>query len=229
MTWSARRIRTVVALCLLLAASLAAAWGRKPPKEEAINSVRILTDTEVAGVSRRFPGLALYPQGIVQFKSGLLERLFPRDSFYKTYNRHTDPEIPYLFVISGDRMYDMPNDFNRLLVRRSMKASGRRIADLAKAFIIAVLGHEPTEGRTIGYPGRLDSFPRIMFLGSSLTKRKMGGSLFTTEVDVKVKEQDEKWYFEVWRAQLGTVIGTSAKGVTIDAYFPSVVESLPKQ
>jgi hypothetical protein len=76
-------------------------------------------------------------------------------------------------------------------------------------------------------PARLDTFPPVTFLGAKRTKLRYGGTIYETELELRIGGQDEVWYFENWHGQFGSVVRQNTKGVTIDFYVPIPVQSLP--
>ena len=237
-----------VGLLVLATFSLAAAWGRKPPKEEVVKvTLRALSPSEVMAILQKFPEMV--PSWLASAKNdthelartcgssevtaGPLKIVFPAARFYKGLDLDIKPPYPYLMAIVGHKREMMPDQFNGLLVNNDVRMTDKNIVALAKAFVVLAVGHQRVFGNPIfGGPqgDELLAFPKIVLLDCTRTNGRLRGVWqYEAEVDVKVNEQEEKWYFDVSRTQFRSVIRTSAKGVTIDAYFPSVVESLPKR
>jgi hypothetical protein len=218
----------LIGLLVVAAISVAAGSGRKPVTvEQARVSVRMLTDAEVTQVGQRFPELRVQPGGISQVSNELLEHLFPRTSFYKTFDRGGRPPFPYLIAISGDKLLSQPSGFNWLLAERDMEVTDKNIIELAKAFVVLAVGNEPITNPTTGDPDGLDSLPQITF--KEATRTKLRANLPTDDaivLRVTVGSQMEEWHFGVLRGQFEGAARVNERGLIKD--FPSViVEPLP--
>ncbi|HTW91686.1 MAG TPA: hypothetical protein VMH22_08250 [bacterium] len=184
-------------LLLLLAFSLAAAWGRKPPKEEAVN-MRQLSTSEVTDILSKFPVMAasyLTPHrdemdslarldGFIEMTAAPLKRTFPAARFFQEQVRK-DPPYFYLWAFAGDKRYMLFWDFNRLLLDNGLQVSDDSIVELAEAFVVLSLGTE------------MRSFPGITFLGATMTKQMTNGEPHNAILRVRIGERDEEWYFNV--------------------------------
>jgi len=209
----------LLGLLVVAAISVAAGSGRKPVTvEQARVSVRMLTDAEVTQVGQRFPELRVQPGGISQVSNELLEHLFPRTSFYKTFDRGGRPPFPYLIAISGDKLLNQPSGFNWLLAERDMEVTDKNIIELAKAFVVLAVGNEPITNPTTGDPDGLDSLPQITFKEATRTKHVINTLSYSAQLKVKVDEQTEVWHFASWQGQLGLVSRGTTDGKLIKQY-----------
>lgn len=161
-----RRSRLVlVGLLVLLAFSLAAAWGRKPPKEEVVNvTMRHISTSEAMDILRKFPGLipdylasrtndTAYMAGMFgfhQITAPPLERIFPTVRFYRGRHFEWRPPPSYMMAIAGNKRYMMPGEFNRLLTDNGLEVTDKNIVELAKPLAVAAIGSEQHEMTFLG-------------------------------------------------------------------------------
>jgi hypothetical protein len=231
MTWSARRIRTVLALWLLLTFSLAAAWGRKPPEEEEVKvTLRPLSTSEAMDILHQFPEMVpdylgegkndtqllkdLYP--FSEVKSPALQHVFPDVRFYKGLDRSwMDADLPYMLAIAGDKSYWMPAEFNGLLLDNGMKVTDKNIIELTRLLVIAVFGSDH------------GSYPEITLLGA--TKKKLQAcATDAAQLKVMIGGKEEEWHFTVLRNQFDGVSRFKEKRL-IKHYLMNMVTSPPKR
>lgn len=236
MTWSARRFRAVVAVCLLLAASLAAAWGRKPPKEEEVKvTLRPLSPSEVMDILHNFPEMV--PSYLASARNDTyelarlfrfsevttapLKRAFPAARFYRGFDfgKLTDPhrDFPFIIAIRGDERCRLPIEINRLLFSNDLKVTHKNILTLAKAFIVATIGAE------------YDSYPQIAFLDAKRVDTVFGETTWDARLKVKLGEQVEVWYFDSRDEQFRLVSRRTETGQTLKEYAPLRAEPPPKR
>jgi hypothetical protein len=246
MTWSARRIRTVIALWLLLALSLVAAWGRKPPKGEEVKvTLRRISSAEVMAILLKFPWMVpdwltpkmsdtnyvapLFP--FTEVVATSLRGALPSARFYEGLQGFITPPHLSLIAIVGDKCYGMPDDFNRLLFDNDLKVDDKTITALAKTFVVLALGVEPAFGNPeeVGpVVSKLDAFRQITFLDVARARQVIDTIPYDAKLNLKIGEQVEEWYFAIRLSQFDLVSRKGAKGLIRD-YQPVLVEYLPKR
>jgi hypothetical protein len=225
-----RRGRLVlVGLLVISAFSPAAAWGRKPPKEEVVKvTARHVTTSEATDILRKFPEMVpsylaarrndtAYIAGMFGFVEVTIEplaRIFPTARFYRGHNFNSPP-YPYLMAIEGNKCYGMPHGFNRLLIDNGLKVTDKNIIELAKAFVTVAIG---------------EGFPKVTFLQATRTKQVISGTPYSVRLEIQTDEQTEEWFFSLsyWHDQFGTVYRRGPHGY-IDTYAPPTASPNPKR
>lgn len=228
--WSGRA--ATIGLLVLATFSLAAAWGRKPPKEEEVKvTLRALSPSEATAILQKFPemvpsylaeqkndtGLLKYLFPFKEVTSAPMERVFPGVRFYQGLDRSRScgAEYPYLIAIADGRWYWMPSGFNRLLFDNGMKVTDKNIIELTEALLIASICSDHR------------SCPDITLLGSKRTKMEEWAT-DAAQLKVRIGVQTQKWHFYALRNQFDGVTRVDEKGLNKD-YSIIPVESLPKR
>jgi hypothetical protein len=221
----------LVGLLVLSAFSLAAAWGRKPPKEETVRvTVRALSASEVMGIFHKFPEIMLawsapdtndttHVKSQFPFKevtSAPMARVFPSVRFYSGLDFGRKPSYPYLMAVDGNKRYFMPGGFNYLIAGEDQKVTNGTIIRLARAFVIAATGSEHY------------TCPEITFLDATRGRYVINTLSYSARLLVRIGGQVEEWYFAVLRGQLDVINRRNEKGL-IKEYSLIAVESLPKR
>lgn len=222
------RVATI-GLLLLATFSLAAAWGRKPPKEEEVEvTLRPISASEVMDILRRFPQMvpgrfaaaktdSEFLRDLFNFSeltALLLSRVFPDARFYHGVGFDEMPGSPYLMAIAGDKRYMMPAGFDRLLFDNGMKVTDQNIIALARPLVIAAIG------------GDSHSYPQIVFLDATRTRMEAWAT-DAAQLKVKVGAQTQVWHFDVLRNQFDGASSVNEKGL-IKNYSITMVEPPPK-
>jgi hypothetical protein len=235
----------LVGLLVVVAISVAAGSGRKPAKEQQAGvSLRRLSSSEVMDILGRFPGMipkdmawakgdTSYLVSVFEFSEvtmSLLSDVFPTVRFYKGRGlEFSKPPIPYLMAVMSDRRYMMPDGFNQLLFDSGLEVDDKNIIALARAFVVLAVGSRPALGYTVyGEPrgDELQAFPRVTFSDAQRIAQRIGGTLYSAKLKVRIGEQAEEWYFAVRRSQFHFVSRGGVKGLIME-YLPVTVESLP--
>ena len=222
----------LAALLVPLAFSLAAAWGRKPPREEEVKvTLRPLSASEVMAILQKFPEMVpsylddqrtdtallklLFP--FKEVTSAPTERVFPGVRFYQGLDRSRScgAEYPYMLAIAGGKRYAMPGHFNRLLFDNGMKVTDKNIIGLAEALLITSVGSAHR------------SCPDITFLGATRTKMEAWAT-DAAQLRVRIGGQIQEWHFDVLRNQFDGVSSVDGKDLIRD-YSVIMVESPPKR
>jgi len=203
----------LVGLLVLLAASTADAWGRKPPKTEEVRlSWRTLSDSESKEVLRAAPDLMPsykaeqfnwtgvfrdYP--LIEVTTPSLKRLFPAERFYNGTMIGTErPHRPYLMAVAGHTRYVMPEEFNQLLPDIGLTITRKNVIALAEAFIVLAAAGDK---RTV---------PHITFLDRRLTDHAL--------LEVNINGDTERWDFEYEPTKFGAIWVKNDHGITINVF-----------
>jgi hypothetical protein len=91
-------------------------------------------------------------------------------------------------AVAGDDCYFMPEEFNRLFLKREIKISDRNIISLAKVLVILALGSESVTGLEGVSEKELISFPQITFLEAKRIKEMINGIAYMVKLNVKINE-----------------------------------------
>jgi hypothetical protein len=201
----------MVALCLLLTASLAAAWGRKPPKEEEVKvALRLLSPSETVTMMQKYPEMfpssisgtkdrerfaRLFP--VTEVTSAPLKRVFSKAQFYLAFSIDGKPTIPYLMATRAGKRYIMPGEFNRLLLDDGLRVTNKNMLALAEAFTVLAIGADYGP----------DPWPQITFYDAERIDTVIGRTTWSARVKVKYGEHVEVWHFASWHNGFGVVSG----------------------
>jgi hypothetical protein len=208
------------ALLVLFTFSLAAAWGRKPPKEETVKvTLRPLSTSEVMAILREFPEMVpdylaskkndttflARVYGFIEVTAPVLKRVLPAARFYRAHD-FTTARHPYLMAISKKRNHWMPEGFNRLLSDNGMKVTDKNMLALAKALTILTV------------EGEYGSVPQITFRDAQRIDTAIGGITWNARLDVEFGERVEVWHFARWHDGFGVVSRGTGDGQLIKQY-----------
>jgi hypothetical protein len=144
---------------------------------------------------RRDTTLLMQLYGFSEVIAPALRRVFPSTRFYLGQDFSWSTPCPYLMAISGRKRYAI-GSFNQLLVDSGLEMNDACSVDLAKAFVIMVLGSER------------NSFPEITFMRASTVAGRISENEYTTRLDVLIGDKEEQWYF---RSAYGRVMGASRR------------------
>lgn len=217
----------LIGLLVVAAISMAAASGRKPPKEQqATVFLRRISPSEVMDILHRFPEMV--PSYFASEKNnvGLLTQLFrfsevtaaplkaafPGVRFYKGLDGKKPP-CPYLMAIAGGKRYLMPGGLNQLLFDSDVKVTDANLIEIAKAFVILALGSRPALGNPELHgvvEDELVAFPKLTFLSAEM---QVTDESHAAKLTVRIGGDEESWYFARWHDQLGWVSRRNAKGL----------------
>jgi hypothetical protein len=227
----ARARLAVAALLVLLAFSLAPAWGSKPPEEETVKvTMRPLSMSEVTDILDKFPELdpyhvfdlrrdtssLKYQFSFKEVTSAPMERVLPRVRFYQGLEqRGSGADIPYVIAMVASKRYWVPASFNELLFDNGMEVTDKNIIGLAKALLVATAGSDH-------YP-----YPDITFLGATTTKLQAWAT-DAAQLKVMIGGKEEEWHFSVLRNQFDGISRTNERGLIKD-YMLNEVRSAPKR
>ncbi len=219
------RAGLAAAMLVLLVFSLAAAWGRKPPKEDTVRvTTRPLSTSEIMAILHKFPemvpgylaslqndtnGLASI-FGFVEVTAAPLTRVFPTARFYLGHYFNYSPPPPYLMAIDGGGRYPMPSGFGLLLRDNGLKVTDKNIIELAKPLVVAAIGIEHHE---------------ITFLGAKKKKLEEWAT-DAAQLKVRIDGKEEEWHFDVLRNQFDGASSVDEKG-NIRDYYVAMPESHP--
>jgi len=215
---------------LLVVFTLTMAWGRKPREEQVTPTLRELSIDEIKTVVANIPTPYLIPPelksvlrdmgkdndretvlGILELSEikgiKLLSDIYPDVRFYKGLYNGTLSEEPfvYLMALTDDDCYFMPEEFNRLLLKKNMKISDRNMISLAKVLVILALGKESVNGLGGISEKELVSFPKITFLEGKRINEMINEIAYMVKLKVDIDEQIEDWFFNLKYGQFVTV------------------------
>jgi hypothetical protein len=122
----------------------------------------------------------------------LLQKLFPNAHFYQLCKLDIRPHYPYLIAIIGNKLYQMPSEFNQLLLQHNLKVNDRNIIELAKAFVIIALeGHEITflESKRIREERMIGKKKNVTYIAQ--LKEKVGEEFRTWHLPQDIYEKNQ--------------------------------------
>jgi hypothetical protein len=196
----------LIGLTILLSCSLPILGGGKPKIEKVTSTVRSLSGKEIKQLIDSNPiilndalgkgasngVIAIFKKmdttllkanlGIKEIENSFLRHFFPNAHFYQSIKLDIKPPHPYMIAIIGNKLYQMPYEFNWLLLRNKLKVNDRNIIELAKTFvIIALVGHE------------------IIFLESKrIREERMIGTkkniTYTAQLKVQIGDEIRNWH-----------------------------------
>ena len=241
-----RRVATIGVL-VLATFSLAAAWGRKPPKEEEVKvTLRALTPSEVMTILHKFPEMVpsdmaskandtSYLTSVFDFSevtAAPLERDFPAVRFYKCLNTESPfARSPYLIAVVGNRRSTLPGGYGQLLYDCGLKATERNMIELARVFVLLAAGFhtvylDDERGREVD---GITFFPPVAFMDAQRVSKTLDGTTFDAMLKVRVGKKVEEWYFQRRHDQFAAVERRAYAGQLIKQYDLLGAEPPPKR
>ncbi len=146
----------------------------------------------------------------------LLSRLFPAVTFYNLLSAQTIPETRYLKGYANGKFYDLPGEFNRMLLDQGQEMNDRNILDLAKAFVVIALMDQYGKA------------PQITFLEERRVRERISGISYEAKLTVKINDQIEEWYFDMSYGQFGVISRGNNKGLIYQYDLP-IFEKPPEK
>ncbi len=221
----------VVRLLVISAFSLAAAWGRKPPKKEEVKvTLRPISAREVIGILHRFPELV--PDylahkkddtsylarifGFSEVTAAPLKRAFRAARFYLGHD-FSKPPNPYLMTISEEKCHGMPEGFNRLLFDNGIKVTDKNMLALAKALTILTV------------EGEYGPYPQIAFRDVTKIDTMISRITWGAKLTVEFGKRVEVWHFARWHDGFGVVSRGTEEGKLITQYDLLQAQPSPKR
>jgi hypothetical protein len=140
-----------------------------------------------------------------QFESHpLLNKIFPNINFYILYSSASEPSTAYFKASTNGNFYDLPSDFNRLLIDSGLEVTDKNIMELAKALVVLACGDKYL------------FFPQITFLEG--TRIKEYDSYWATTMVAQIKCKIENGLIETWKFSLSKGQGMKGQFAAVTIY-----------
>ncbi|MEO0115053.1 MAG: hypothetical protein ABIK93_06210, partial [candidate division WOR-3 bacterium] len=228
-----------IGLIILFAVSIVMAGGRIPKIERSSSTMRQLSGKETKELIERIPEIFIDALGraasdfktdeiaklkqdtnflkanlkLKELETSLLQTVFPNAHFYQLWKLDVRPHYPYLIAIIGNKLYQMPSNFNRLLLEHNLEVNDKNIIELAKAFVIIAL-----EGK------------EITFLeGKRSIDKKKSPPIYRVQLKVRVNDEIQIYGFHIRYGQILWAT-MNVEGETDTKYFDfEIIEEPPKR